>query len=132
MSEETGLQAIIDAGGMAIMASLANLEKTKKEIEKDDKELRAQLTALCDKYGVKSIDNDYVRISFVEGSFSVSIDLAAFKKKEPEVYDEIMHDFPASIDVDALEKAEPDTYDALVQDYRKVSTRKGYVRITVK
>lgn len=156
MTEETGLQELINAGGLTIMAQLASLEKEKKSIEAADKKARDQLTALCDQYGVKSIDNEYVRISYVEPKSTTSIDLATVKKKEPDFYAGLLQDFPLSVDlvalkegnaelyaallkkypstVDmaALQKSEPDTYAGLEKDYAKVTTRKGYVRITVK
>ncbi|MDU7471642.1 MAG: hypothetical protein E7K92_27630, partial [Serratia marcescens] len=60
------------------------------------------------KHDVKQLDNDFVKISFVEGSESVTIDLKELQKNEPDLYDELLEDYP------------------------KTSVKKSHVRIVVK
>lgn len=93
---------------LAVMVELSAIEQQKKSIEKKSKEIKADLEKAMDEYNIKSIDNEYLKITRVEASESVSIDLKAMKKKEPELYDDLLVDYP------------------------KVRKRKAYVRFTVK
>lgn len=93
---------------IAKMAELQRLAKAKKEMEAVEKEIKADLEKAMDEYGIKSIDNEYLKITRIEASSSTSIDLATMKKKEPELYAELLEDYP------------------------KVTNRKPYVRFTVK
>lgn len=47
-----------------------------------------------DAYDIKSIDNQYIKITRVNGSTSTSIDLKALEKEEPELYAELLKDYP--------------------------------------
>ena len=93
---------------IAKMAELQRLAKAKKEMEAVEKEIKVDLEKAMDEYGIKSIDNEFLKITRVEASSSKSIDLATMKKKEPELYAELLEDYP------------------------KVTNRKPYVRFTVK
>ena len=106
-SSETALQKFNEQG-MALMANLADTLKVKKEIEAKEKSFKSELLGLMEDFGVKSIDNEYVRITYIEGSESVGIDMKAF------------------------EKAEADVYKGLLEDYPKVTKRSASIRITVK
>lgn len=59
-------------------------------------------------HGVKSIDNDFVKVTVTKASESVNVDLKELQKKEPRLYGE------------------------LVEDYPKVTKRAESVRVTVK
>lgn len=100
--------ATFESEGMALMQQIAGALKTKKEIEAQEKALKAELLNLMEEYDVKSVDNEYVRITYVAGGESHSIDLKA------------------------LEDAEPELYRDLVNDYHKVTKRAPSIRITVK
>ena len=91
-----------------VMRKLSELNAEKKRIEKLDEELRDKLNKAMTEYGITNFKNDYVSITAVAPSESVSVDLKA------------------------LEKAEPECYKGLLEDYPKVTKKKGYVRITVK
>lgn len=93
---------------MAVMANIALLEKQVKEMQEKQKALKADLESAMNEFGIKSIDNDYLKIIRVEESTSTSIDLKTLQKKEPKLYGELLEDYP------------------------KVTNRKAYVRITVK
>lgn len=93
---------------MVVMAELSAIEQQRKIIEKKAKEIKAELEKAMDEYNIQSIDNEYVKITRIEASETVSIDLKELQKKEPELYDELLKDYP------------------------KVTKRKAYVRITVK
>ena len=93
---------------LSVMENIAHFAKKKSEIEAKDKALRDELLKLCEEYGVQSVDNQFVKISYVKGSESVSVDL----KK--------------------MENAEPDLYAELIEDYPKKTVRKPYMRIVAK
>lgn len=94
--------------GLALMQGVANVLKQKKEIEAQEKKLKANLLDLMEEYKIKSVDNEFLKITYVDGSESVSIDLKA------------------------LEAREPDLYNELLKDYEKTTKRKASIRITVR
>jgi hypothetical protein len=93
---------------LALMAEIATLHKQEKELAAKNKELKADLEKAMDEYNIKSIDNEFLKITRVEASSSTSIDLKALQKKEPALYGELLEDYP------------------------KVTNRKAYVKFTVK
>lgn len=93
---------------LAQIQQLQQLVNQKKELEKIEKNIKKELEQAMDEHNIKSIDNEFLKITRVEASESVSIDLTAMKKKEPDLYDDLMKDYP------------------------KVTKRKAYVRFTVK
>jgi len=93
---------------MPIMANLALLDKQQKDIEAQTKAIKADLEKAMDEYSIKSIDNEYLKITRVEGSQSTNVDLKKLQAEEPKLHEE------------------------LLQDYPKVSNRKAYVRFAVK
>nr|WP_235962399.1 hypothetical protein [Heyndrickxia coagulans] len=90
------------------MANIALLEKQVKEMQEQQKALKAKLEGAMDEHGIKSIDNEYLKITRVAASTSKSIDLKKLQEKEPKLYGELLEDYP------------------------KVSNRKAYVQIKVK
>lgn len=93
---------------MSVMQGIAELAKQKKQIETQDKKMREELQALCEEYEIVKIDNEYVSITQVKGSESVSIDLKKLQANESELYGELLADYP------------------------KKTVRKAYLRITAK
>lgn len=93
---------------LAVMANIALLDKQVKEMQEQQKALKADLEKAMNEYEIKSIDNEYLKITRVEESTSTSIDLKALQKKEPALYGELLEDYP------------------------KVTVKKAHVRITVK
>lgn len=87
---------------------LQKLSKAKKKVEAEEKAVKQQLEKALLEYNIKSIDNEFVRITYVEGTASKSID----SKK--------------------IQAQSPDFYDKLIKQYEKVTVKKPYVRITVK
>lgn len=93
---------------MSVMANFALLNQQIKNAQEKLDGIKNQLIEGMDQYDIKSIDNDYCKISRVEASESKSIDLKAVKKEEPKLYAELLEDYP------------------------KVSKRKASIRIMVK
>ena len=93
---------------LAVFRNLAELTKQKKSLEDQEKKIKSQLEKLMDEYGIKSLENQFIKIIRVAGSTSTSIDL----KK--------------------MEEQEPDLFKDLLADYPKTTTRKASVRFDVK
>lgn len=87
---------------------LSQLKKAADELAKKEKELKAELEEAMNHYGIKVIDNDYIKVTRIAASTTTSIDLKMLEKKENQLYEELLADYP------------------------KVTERKAYVRFTVK
>ena len=70
------------------------LEEEKKNLEYLSKQAKEKILQEMLKAGVKSIDNDFIKIMVTNPSESVSIDLKEFQKKEPVAYAELLEDYP--------------------------------------
>jgi len=91
-----------------VFKDLALVTKSKKQLEAQEKEYKKQLEEAMDLYGIKSIDNDHLKITRVEPKPSVSIDLVKLEDKEPDLHADLLNDYP------------------------KVSTKKPYLTFKVK
>ena len=70
---------------LPLMQSIKNLAVQKKAIEEREKAMRESLKAAMEKFGVKSFDNDLIKVTYIAGSSSTKIDTAAIKKKYPKI-----------------------------------------------
>nr|DAE29762.1 MAG TPA: hypothetical protein [virus sp. ctyMK1] len=93
---------------MAAFETLALMNSQKKEIEKQENEVKKMLLEGMKKYGIDAIDNDLVRINYIPKSESVSVDLKKLRVEDP------------------------DTYRAIELAHNKRITKKEHIRITVK
>ena len=99
---------IFEDKSLVIAQNLKNLKIKKEQIEEEEKDLKDKLEELFNEYDLKSFKNDYFSISKIEASESKSIDFKNMEKKEPELYKELLEDYP------------------------KITKRKSYIRISVK
>lgn len=80
---------------LSVMQNLAEAVKKKKKIEADEKKFKEQLGKVMDEYGIKSVDNQFLKIIRVAGSEgSQTVDLAKMEKEEPELYADLLKDYP--------------------------------------
>lgn len=90
--------ALFESQYMTAFEKLAAAVKAKKQLEKDEKNLKEQLQKAMDEFGIKSIDNKFVKITRVAGSADkVTVDLEAFAKAEPKNYGELLEDYPKTV-----------------------------------
>lgn len=74
---------------------LAHLEVMKKQMEDKSKKIREQIEAAMNEYGITKIDNEFVSVSWIqENPGKETVDLEAFKKNEPEEYEDLLKDYP--------------------------------------
>lgn len=83
-NEETAVTTM-QTEAAAIIKAVADLTLKKKEIEEQEKEMRVQLMAAMEKYGVKSFENDDVKFTYIAPTTRTSIDSAKLKKDLPDV-----------------------------------------------
>lgn len=80
---------------LSVMKSLSETVKAKKKLEEDEKKVKKQLEKVMDDYGIKSVDNQFLKIIRVAGSEGKqTIDIDAMAEKEPELYQELLADYP--------------------------------------
>lgn len=99
---------VFEEKSLVLAQGLKALKTEKERLEKEEKDLKDTLEKLFNEYGLKTFKNDYFSITRVADSESKSIDLKDMEKKEPELYAELLEDYP------------------------KITKRKGYIRISVK
>lgn len=93
-----------ESNTLAVIQAIKDISLKKKELEDQDKKMRDELEAAMEMYGVKSFENDIIKITYTESTTRTSIDSTKLKKNYPDIYAECS----------------------------KISDVKGSVRITVK
>lgn len=83
---------------LAVMECLADITIQKKRLEEREKTFKKQLEEVMDAYGIKSIDNQFLKITRVAaGKDSVTVDLKAFQEAEPNNYKDLLADYPKPV-----------------------------------
>lgn len=93
---------------LAVMTAIAIHTQQEKNLAAQSKKLKEELEKAMDEHGITSIDNDLIKITRVEATTSTSLDVTKLKAEEPQLYGELIGDYP------------------------KVSNRKAHVKFTVK
>lgn len=93
MDGETSLQ-LFQEQHMQVFKQLAEVTKTKKQMEDQEKKFKEELEKAMDQYDIKSIDNQFLKITRVNGSTTTSVDLKKLGEKEPKLYEELIGDYP--------------------------------------
>lgn len=83
-NEETSL-ATMQTEAAAIIKGIAALTLQKKQIEEQEKEMRVQLMAAMEKYGVKSFETPEVKFVYVAPISRTTIDSTKLRKDLPDV-----------------------------------------------
>ena len=79
---------------LVLQSKQIQYKKKQEELAELEKNAKAQLQEQMEKYGIISFKNEYVTISLVKGSTTTSIDLKALEEKEPELYNDLLNDYP--------------------------------------
>lgn len=85
---------VFEQQNLAVFQRLQEFKKKQKEMEDQEKKLKKQLETSMAEYGIKSFKNEYISISYVEGSESTSIDMKKLEEAEPSLYKELLADYP--------------------------------------
>lgn len=85
---------------MTACENLAKAVKMKKQLEEEEKKAKAALGKVMDEFGIKSMDNAFIkftRIAENPGKTETVIDLEKMKTEEPELYAELLADYPKTV-----------------------------------
>lgn len=69
----------------AVIQAMTNLLSAKKELEEKETKVREQLVAAMDSYGIKSFENEFLKVVFVAATTRTTLDSKALKKDLPDV-----------------------------------------------
>lgn len=83
-SEETALLTM-KKDAAAVIKKIVALTIQKKQIEDQEKEMRAQLVKAMEQYGVKKFESDSVTFTYIAATVRNSIDSTKLKKELPDV-----------------------------------------------
>lgn len=64
---------------------ITNLIQTKKELEEQEKQLKQKLVEAMESYGVKSFENDQIKMTYVASTTRSTIDSTRLKKDHPDI-----------------------------------------------
>lgn len=82
-----------------VIREIAALTVRKKAIEDQEKEMRAQLLAAMEKYGVKSFESDTVKFVYVAPTTRTTLDSAKLRKDLPDIAAKYSKTSPVSASV---------------------------------
>ena len=108
MEENKNQIALFEQKYLSAFQDLQQMKKAKETLEKREIDIKNELLDAMKEYGIKSIKNEYITISYVDGATTETIDLKALQEKEPELYKE------------------------LLEDYKKITIRNPYVKFVIK
>ncbi|MDY5929879.1 MAG: hypothetical protein SPJ27_07585 [Candidatus Onthovivens sp.] len=108
MEENKNQIALFEQKYLSAFQDLQQMKKAKETLEKREIDIKNELLDAMKEYGIKSIKNEYITISYVDGTTTETIDLKALQEKEPELYKE------------------------LLEDYKKTTIRNPYVKFVIK
>ncbi len=80
---------------LVVMQSLSNMTKQKKALEEQEKKVKGQLEKVMDEYCIKSVENQFLKITRVAASAGKqTIDLDKMQKEEPKLFNDLLADYP--------------------------------------
>ena len=83
--EETAMVEF-NNNALTIMKQVAELNNQKKELEEQEKKVREALEVAMKQYGIKSFENDILKVTYVAATTKTSVDSAKLKKELPDIY----------------------------------------------
>ena len=83
------------------IGKIASLIRLKKELEDQEKQLKQKLVEAMEAYGVKSFENDLIKMTYVAPTTRSTIDSARLKKDHPDIVEQYtkVSDVAASVRV---------------------------------
>lgn len=85
---------LFEGKALVFMKNLSDLKKEQDRLAKLETTAREELQKVMSEYGITQFKNEYVTISTVKGSTTVNVDLKELEKKEPELYADLLKDYP--------------------------------------
>lgn len=79
---------------MMLLANVAQHVQQEKLLKEQTAKLKEELGEAMDEFGIKSIDNELLKITRTAASSSKSLDTTKLKNEEPVLWKELMEDYP--------------------------------------
>jgi len=98
MQEETALQ-LFQRKETAVIKAMADMLNQKKDLEEQEKTVRAKLIEAMDKYGVKSFENELLKVTHIGATTKTTLDSKRLKAEQPELYKEYSKTSPVAASV---------------------------------
>lgn len=98
VKEENAL-AVFQTKAVNVIQNMVQLLQQKKALEEKEKTVREELTAAMDAFGIKSFENDSLKVTFKAASVRSGVDSKALKAKFPEVYKEVQTETPVKASI---------------------------------
>lgn len=71
---------VFENKALSTLQAIADLEKTKKELEVQEKTLRQKLEEVMEENGVKGFENNFISLQYIEPTTSIALDTKALKQ----------------------------------------------------
>lgn len=69
-----------------VIRDMVSLLRTKKKLEDDEKTLREKFIKAMETYGIKSLDNGLITVTYVPASTKTILDTKRLKAENPDIY----------------------------------------------
>ena len=92
--------ALFEQKYLSACQQLSEAVKERKNLEAQEAKVKEQLEKVMDEYGIKSLENDFIKFTRVAenpGKTSTVIDLDKMKEEEPKLYGELLEDYPKTV-----------------------------------
>lgn len=74
-----------------LLKALKEINDEKKALEEREKTIKSSIESNLNEEGYKT---DYVTVSYSKGGTTTSIDLKKLEEKEPDLYEDLLKDYP--------------------------------------
>lgn len=96
--EQTALQQF-QTKEVNVIQAMTDLLNQKKALEEQEKTVRAKLVEAMDAYGVKSFENELLKVTYVAATSKTTVDSKTLKKEMPDVYEKYSKTSPVAASV---------------------------------
>lgn len=79
---------VFESKAASVIQAIKDIATQKAALEEQDKKMRKELESAMEQYNVKSFENEFIKVTYVEPTTRTSVDSAKLKKKYPSVFEE--------------------------------------------
>lgn len=85
LSENVNELTVFESKALQVMQAIVDIDRQKKMLDAQDAEMRGQLQAVMDEYGIKNFENDILKITYIAPTTRETVDSKKLKADLPEV-----------------------------------------------
>lgn len=78
---------VFESKAASVIQAIKDIAVKKDELEKQDKEMRKQLETAMEQYGVKSFENEFIKVTYVAPTTRTSVDSKKLKELHPDIFE---------------------------------------------